>query len=200
MRSPLTTIHCPSRTFPAVVSITRPVRMTIVGAGRRRGLRCRQYRRTRASSAAPTPDGARQRSVILLLPVGSSCGAPPAALPSTRNPRILDHGSFLHLLVHRMSTANRAPAIEGWFTLDAERPHLLGLAVHELRNVFFPAPGELLPQSRLLGDRVRGRRAVAHGPHLVVHQRLLRAARALRGAETLRALRDRRGRARRARR
>jgi len=37
-----------------------------------------------------------------------------------------------------MTTANRAPAIEGWFTLDAERPHLLGLRCANCGTYFFP--------------------------------------------------------------
>lgn len=31
-----------------------------------------------------------------------------------------------------------APAIEGWFTMDRERPHLLGTRCKSCQNVFFP--------------------------------------------------------------
>src|SRR5688572_9956990 len=194
MRSPLTTIHRPSRTFPAAVSITRPVRMTIVGAG---GAEVSAADSTDDTSviSSTTPDGARQRSVILLLPVSSSCGAPPA-LPLDAESEDIGSWRLPSPLgppheYRESSSRHRRLVHAGCGTATPART-----AVRELRNVFFPSPGELLPQSRLLGDRVRGRRAVAHGPHLVVHQRLLRAARALRGAQTLRALRDRRGRAR----
>ena len=35
-------------------------------------------------------------------------------------------------------TKNRVPAIEGWFTLDSEKPQLLGLYDKESNTYFFP--------------------------------------------------------------
>ena len=33
---------------------------------------------------------------------------------------------------------NRVPAVEGWFSLDADQPHLIGTRCRACRTVFFP--------------------------------------------------------------
>jgi uncharacterized OB-fold protein len=51
---------------------------------------------------------------------------------------MLDHAASLPIPDAAMNDAKRAPAIEGWFTMDAARPHLLGSCCTVCGTYFFP--------------------------------------------------------------
>ena len=97
---------------------------------------------------------------------------------------------------HCMTAKPKVAALEGWFTLDEQAPQLLGSRCKACGTVYFPKQTSLLPQPGLRRHRVRGGAAVAPRPRVVLHQRLLPAAGALRRARSLRAVHDRGRRAR----
>ena len=76
----------------------------------------------------------------------------------------------------------RTPAVEGWFTLDAERPALLGTRCRACGTVFFPREETFCRNPACAGTAFEEVRAVAARPALVVHQQRLPAAGALRRA------------------
>ncbi len=82
----------------------------------------------------------------------------------------------------------RVPAVEGWFTPRRRGPGAARLPLHGCGTYAFPAETRFCRNPDCVTPRVRDGRAVAAGPHLVLHRCPVPAAAALRGRRSLRAV------------